>query len=198
MTTQTQELRNLLQALAANQEPTQPSLDSLRRLANNAVDPGVDGGEAASSFLEATLKGGSLSAARLLALPPDEALRITHFRLWQHGAQLARTARRHVRDRERTIDDHVEPTDIETEVRRQHDAPLVARDLKRELGPDLLRLLRFRLQGLGFAAIAEHEQVGLATVHSRVQQALERLRAHAKRTRTSEETGRLALLLIAS
>lgn len=170
-------------------------------MARSAVDADVDADEAVARFLESTLKatktGGSLSASRLLALPATEALRITHFRLWQHGAQLARQTRR-----QRTQGWHAQtadsdPVDIEVDVRRQHDVPLVARDLRHELGPDLLRLLRLRLQGHGFAAIAEEEQVGIATVHGRVQQAIERLKAHARRTRTSEETGRLALLLLA-
>lgn len=200
---QSKDIRNLLESLAAKQEPTQPGLNALRRMASNAVDIGVDADEAVSAFLEATIKatkcGGSLSAEKLIALPEDEALRIVSFRVWQHGALWARKARREGRlSPWATVFDADEPCDIEADVRRHHDAPLVARDIKEALGPDLLRLLRFRLQGLGFVAIAEQENIATSSVHARVMTALGVLKAHANRTRTSEETGRLALLLIAS
>jgi hypothetical protein len=203
---QTKELRSLLEALAVNQNPTEASLNVLRRIARNAVDPGVytDADDAVSGFVESTLKAGahgSLSPVRLLELPEDEVVRIVHFRLWQHGAQLTRKARRQSRHQERGrhVDAEPEPTtDIEAEVRRQHDVPIVARALSEELGPDLLRLLRFRLQGFGFSAIAKQENLAPSSVHARVMTALAVLRDYANRTRTSEETGRLALLLLAS
>lgn len=90
-----------------------------------------------------------------------------------------------------------EVTDAQTQARRNHDALKVSADLREHLGPDLLRLLRSRHQGLGLAEIAARERIAVSTAHARIQAAIERLREYTLAARTSRETGRLALLLLA-
>ncbi len=88
--------------------------------------------------------------------------------------------------------------DAETQVRRGRDALRISRELRQHLGSDLLRLLRYRHQGIGLAEIAENENIAVSTVHDRIQTAIEHLREHTRRTRTSKETGRLMLALLSA
>jgi hypothetical protein len=88
----------------------------------------------------------------------------------------------------------VEHQSFGDELRRGRDAAVLAADIREVLGPQLLRVLRYRQEGLGFEAIAEREQIAVSTAHGRYQAAVERVRAFSRRTQNSYETSRLALL----
>lgn len=88
----------------------------------------------------------------------------------------------------------VEPAGFDDELRHHLDAQALAADIREALGSSLVRILRHRLAGLGFAAIAEREGIAVSTAHGRLHAAVTRLRAVIQRVGGSDETERMALL----
>ncbi|MCC6334292.1 MAG: hypothetical protein IT380_09930 [Myxococcales bacterium] len=88
----------------------------------------------------------------------------------------------------------VEAAGFDDDLRRHRDARVLAADIREVLGPEFVSVLRHRLAGLGFEAIAEREGIAVSTAHARHQAAVERLRAFNRQVRSSHETARVALL----
>lgn len=194
-------LRSLFETIAnTNNNPNQAGIDALRRLASSSLGGQAD--DAVAEFLATTVNGtrtgGSASANKLLELADAELVAVVRYRLGQHAAQAHRAARRRARQLEQAPHVAAEPVDIETEVRRRHDAGRLAADLRRSLGEDLVRLIRARLRGTGLADLAAREGVATSTIHGRLALAIERLKSHSRLTGSSRETGALVAALLAA